>query len=387
MKDKTNSKETYSTNIVYHKDKQLDIIIDELESGGSGDGDMKKAIYDPSLIQADAFDMDNMKNGYYVKTQNNFSNVYLSKLVGIENEAEKNTASNVGDVGESIYSGKTGSDLEFKKIEIENFDSYTNASGSAVFSEKLWKEYTVTYRTELKRSTGMRYLKLPYWWGLNDSTAIESVLFNSDNVTDYVTPVQTPEYRWRGDTSNWCYSNITNTLYIDLPAGTSYPAGTYVFVRIKQYMFHDIYTPEVFIGNIDRLNYQMKTYPSEQEWDLEGTTPLTDRAYSNGVYLKNAIGITLIERWTKYKGGTYSGTGATGMDDMAHGGKRWLPWDTEPSNYVEFPPDKSRAYRFRSALIEDDNNSLILSRPSRAIKVIKNGDYNSTLGQKIIFWH
>lgn len=62
---------------------------------GSGGGDMTKAIYDPGLVNANCFDMDNMVEG---ATNKIFSISERNKLTGIANNAEVNTI----DAGDNV---------------------------------------------------------------------------------------------------------------------------------------------------------------------------------------------------------------------------------------------------------------------------------------------
>lgn len=75
--------------------------------------DMLQSVYDPTNINADAFDQDNMVNW---TTNKNYTDVEKTKLSGITTGAEINTGSNVWSGGIGIFKQKTLSNLEFKNI-------------------------------------------------------------------------------------------------------------------------------------------------------------------------------------------------------------------------------------------------------------------------------
>jgi predicted RecA/RadA family phage recombinase len=65
-------------------------------AGGAGEGDMIAAVYDPTSVQGDAFDMDNMVEGSLTKI---LTAAERTKLSGIENNADVTDAANVAAAG------------------------------------------------------------------------------------------------------------------------------------------------------------------------------------------------------------------------------------------------------------------------------------------------
>jgi len=102
-------------------------------AGGAGTGDMTKAVYDPTNVNDDAFDMDNMVDGEtYVKTTNDYTSTEKSKLSGIEEGAEVN---NISDENATDLTGAGDSILHYHAVDRNRanhtgIDSITNSSSN-----------------------------------------------------------------------------------------------------------------------------------------------------------------------------------------------------------------------------------------------------------------
>ncbi len=100
----------------------MPIISGGSSSGGSSSGgDMAKAVYDPALQEEQVLTVTsslNLANAVEAANANLLTDAELSKLNGITAGAEVNTASNVGAGGMTLFKQKTGSNLEFKNLNI-----------------------------------------------------------------------------------------------------------------------------------------------------------------------------------------------------------------------------------------------------------------------------
>ena len=79
------------------------LITSHTHPAGMGSGDMVAATYDPTNIADDAFNMDNMVDGTYVKTENNFSDADVITLgTALQSETSHADVLVTGDIGVSV---------------------------------------------------------------------------------------------------------------------------------------------------------------------------------------------------------------------------------------------------------------------------------------------
>lgn len=77
---------TYVDNVLTLRSGEDNLSSVTITSGGSGGGDMYKNVYDPTNVNGDSFDMDNMKDGLvYVRTTNDYTDTEKLKLEGLSN--------------------------------------------------------------------------------------------------------------------------------------------------------------------------------------------------------------------------------------------------------------------------------------------------------------
>lgn len=181
-------------------------VLETKPAGGAGGGDMEKSMYDPTTIEGDAFDMDNMVES---ATKKILTNTERTKLAGIENGA---TADQSGSEIKTLYETEADtneySDAEKTKVghisitqavDLDDIETRVNGLDAAVVLVGSWDASAGTFPGGGSAQAGALYM-------VSVGGTVDGVEFNiNDRIVAITDNASTTTY-----TNNWFRRKYTD---------------------------------------------------------------------------------------------------------------------------------------------------------------------------------